>query len=123
MDGLIEFFKARLDEETAQVKQQPDKFETNIRSWAVIATCEEAWPCTPYLRTAKKRSLADIRARRYILDQYDRWLRETDLIYRTVGQLRDTSVDTVWRLAFEDVVRQLAAVYADHPDYRQEWAP
>jgi hypothetical protein len=54
-------------------------------------------------------------------DYHERTLREVAAKRRIVSRYSDASVDEVI-LLLEDV-RDLASVYADHPDYDQAWRP
>ena len=59
------------------------------------------------------RVLAECAAKRKIIEQ---WV-DPDSISLTMGD-----VDAGHTMGIDSAVRALAAVYADHPDYQQEWA-
>jgi hypothetical protein len=81
----------------------------------VLARIEEDWEAA-LRRAASSKSLAgqlypararaDYEAKRQI-----------------VGQVFDLDRHDGYTEATRDAVRSLAAVYADHPDYREEWRP
>lgn len=66
-----------------------------------------------YLWVQPARVLAECEAKRRILDDWEALTEEND------GSERDRAmIDNL-----NDVMEYLAAVYADHPDYRDEWRP
>lgn len=126
-DDLIEFLRARLDEDFEAVR-----LALGVNVMAGIQHGEPAprWVPSPkgdagvwdtdgvprvkfvwsrerdhIVRHDPARVLAEVEAKRRIVDRYA-WLREHG----------DTG-DAAW------VLPLLAAVYATHPDYRPEWAP
>ena len=66
---------------------------------------------TEALGISEARILAECAAKRAIVEQWD------DPAFSDQG-----AYDSGHARAMDDAVRSLAAVYADHPDYRQEWA-
>ena len=96
MTDLTEFLLARYAEDEATVR--PDIHEPE--SW-----CDRAEGV--HLESA--RVLADIAAKRRIVEFYAVAMQEGD------------EPDVIH--AYADVCEALASVYADHPDYRPEWAP
>jgi Family of unknown function (DUF6221) len=66
--------------------------------------------------------LAEVKAKRAIVDRYERTVQRADAaLHDGVFSEPDDEVDV--RLALEWVVRQFAAVYDQHQDYRREWRP
>ena len=58
----------------------------------------------------RRRFIADVEAKRRIVEEHDRHRGECDRDY----QFGDQPCETL---------RALASVYSDHPDYREEWKP
>lgn len=92
---IVEFLTARLDahEELLRMMAEPG------RHYAVEA----------------RRRLADIAAKRAIVAKYTDCVRFED---ETGEPTFGASAATL-----QDVLRHLASVYSDHPDYREEWRP
>lgn len=96
---LTDFLLARLDED-----------ERAPREWQRVGG--EAGS------VAARRLLAEVAAKRRIVEQH-RWrvaqdAHEDDYEVRLLAEARCEELDAV--------LRALASVYADHPDYRAEWA-
>jgi hypothetical protein len=107
---LFEFLRARLDEDQAEAEKQRDGQEWDIDPWQIrYNEVETNYAAYIYLRIAKARVLREVEAKRRILgDELDRALDAG----RTQRDLERSAL-----------VRLLALPYADHPDFRQEWAP
>lgn len=75
------------------------------------ARCDEdrAWADNPECAEDPARVLREVEAKQAIVD------------YESDGHLRGLHIDAwgIWR----DQLKSLAAVYAGHPDYREEWRP
>lgn len=136
MDELIAFITARLDDDELAARNAGGEAwdftgslcEVRVREadgalGRIIAYCRHGNPLPDDLALAihignsdPVRVLREVEAKREIVRQYceSRELlseRETyDLVRSAVGALRFAVV-------------QLAAVWSDHPDYRQEWKP
>jgi hypothetical protein len=125
--SIVEFLQARYAEiETAALAASPGPWHLNAEHDEVIAV-DDVEVCTAFAlssnqtrRTAEHIALHDpayelkvIEANRAILAPY---LKDAEL-YRQDG-LEFTAEHPQHR-----VVRILAAVFADHPDYRTEWTP
>jgi hypothetical protein len=95
---LAAFLAARLDEDEAIAVRTVDagRLFRQIAAGRAILTAYEEAAEHPY----------DLP--QGIYEGRDDWERERD--DSVLGEL-------------EDVARHIAAVYSDHPDYRQEWAP
>jgi Family of unknown function (DUF6221) len=66
------------------------------------------------------RVLRDVAAKRAILAMHAEFWR----LYRTFEQAGEPGSISLGRAqGLSDVLRQMAAVYASHPDYRAEWKP
>lgn len=111
---LIDFLKARIDEDEAAAKA------ASAGEWRAyadgtifdahsgqVASSVASWNLPHIARHDPARVLADVAAKRAIVDAV--------LPYSTGGQSQSCREDMV--------LLYLAAVYADHPDYRQEWKP
>ncbi|MCX5522182.1 DUF6221 family protein [Streptomyces bobili] len=148
MTGLVEFLRARLDEDetTAEAARrqvaeracpppQVDEWETGAGQWRVVpwlysgrAEADFAqWGRIEIATLAKDhiarhdpaRVLADVAAKRRILDD----------VLPTM-QADEVSIAGEWgvgpdpvREASDDLLSLLALPYAEHPDYREEWKP
>ena len=100
MNDLVAFLRARLDTD-----------EANAQWW--IAEAPHQGPQVLAAQTGfdGERMLREVAAGRAIVAEY--------VAVRKLQGLTDTPED-----GYRDwVLRQLAAVYSDHPDYRQEWKP
>lgn len=97
---LIEFLRARLDEDEREAQQQHIPVPTIVD----MGKPRDEWPKLPGIGP-DRRALREVEAKRRILDRYVE-LRAS--ISR--GELLST-------------LRLLALPYADHPDYRPEWKP
>jgi hypothetical protein len=108
-DTLIAFLRARLDEDDLTVREgstSPDLVTGIPSSYADAAVA------THITRFAKAdRVLREIEAKRRILADYERYAAERR---RAMGGWYDEGASPI--------VAVLAAVYADHPDYKPEWA-
>lgn len=106
-DDLIEFLRARLDEDRLTVREantSPEMVTGIPRSYA------EAPVAIHIARFANPdRVLREIEAKREIVEDCE----------NIIGGWNEESVK-----AFAmDMLRNLAKVYNDHPDYRPEWTP
>ena len=99
---LAEFIAARLDEDEAAAKADSIYFGPYPQSVGEF----EGW-----LVIQEERVLREVAAKRAILA-----LAAVEVAY-------GREVDYDVRDALDVVLRHLAAVWSDHPDYRQEWKP
>ncbi len=104
MDDLIAFLRARLDEDEAAAKAvRPDQDYAD-------SAHQERW--------SPARVLREVAAMRAVVRRYERG---------AAGELPEWKADrelTEAALAILlGVLRDLAAIWGDHPGYRQEWAP
>ncbi len=96
-DPLIAFFWARLDEAEDDAKSSGPAIEFyDGGQW----------------RRQADMTLADVRAKKAILDDYARYCADVDNPAREM-------ICQVTR----DVIKRLAAVHAGHPDYDEAWRP
>lgn len=112
MDDLIEFLRARYAEEQAEAEKQPDDDDYPLDSWTIRWEETGEWNSYSYVRITRARVLREVEAKRRLLCQFEH---RGNSVRATVVP----STGGVW----DDLLRMLAAPYADHPDYRQEWAP
>ncbi|MFF6847179.1 DUF6221 family protein [Streptomyces antimycoticus] len=100
VDGLVEFLRARLDEDDAEARRvPPNQSPTELRAMVTREGSE------PFLVIASERVLREVDAKRRIVERFA-WLCEHG----------DTG-GTAW------VLPLLARPYADRPGYREEWRP
>jgi hypothetical protein len=96
---LTEFLTARLDEDEADIPQQP------TQEW-----CPECEEWCPECGSTVTRTSAEAVAKRQILAAWQ----ENDEMHNAPGFHYRAQV-------FEQIIRTIATVYADHPDYQSEW--
>jgi len=146
---LVEFLTARLDEDE-QVARWAIQY-SGLRdrglaeSWEVVRTGEEgrslliqtryealrSKPVTEFYDAAFHRPLADhiarhdparvlreVEAKRRLVERYERAVSQSASVSQYIrGQ------DHGYEEACRDALHDAAAVYSDHPDYREEWRP
>ena len=125
MNDLVEFLRERLDEDATEIARHPvDGSALTDPDWDLTATCEVNYPCSPYIEIGKDRALAEIDAKRRIIARHRPIARAG---YQACAQCRiawpespNKLVGTLWPCPD---LRDLAAVYASHPEYRDEWRP
>lgn len=108
-DGLAAFLLAQIAEDEAVVSSggSTRHFPADIVGVfnPQCPACLAAWP-------GRDRFLAECEAKRRIVEAHaEAW---------ELG--REDYLEGVWR-SEDHTIRLLAAVYADHPDYREEWRP
>lgn len=119
---IVEFLRARLDEDEASAKvavslshgDDPDWYERY--EWAWHSEYRNGGAGSMFLPGAPSpaRVLRDISAKRRIVDSADA---------APYGSGDAENVEAGWSDHSDLVLRLLAVVYDDHPDYRQEWKP
>lgn len=103
MSDLTEFLLARFDEEAANAEWIHDSSEDDLRLLEFYGQCTCGRPA---------RVLAEVAAKRRIVQLHvsgEAWCDHC----AGPGDIDDSC----------PTLRALASVYADHPDYRQEWKP
>ncbi|MFJ3834459.1 DUF6221 family protein [Streptomyces sp. NPDC090054] len=95
MDDLVQFLRARLDEEA--VSERATRADD---------------PVPAHAEHVRLRPLKDAYVKRWMLDQYAKVAHQESY---------DDSFNAGRATGLGDIVRKFAAVYADHPDYREEW--
>lgn len=128
---ITEFLRARLDDDEAYARMAfadhneagPEWSEpwnggvlTGGRGGEVVDTFDSGLS-SHMARHDPARALREVEAKRAVLDMA---LSEQDASGRYGAGFNESREG--WNDAQDYVLKQLAAVYADHPDHRQEWA-
>lgn len=117
MNDLIIWLRAQLDEDE-RIAQSLDDYDEYGNDLAVGGCM--GYPCERYLAIGKLRVLAEVDAKRRILDRWEAL--EAELMYwRSIGDEDAAPVATAY--AFEQVASLLALPYADRPGYEEAWRP
>lgn len=117
MTELIDWLRAQLDADTAEIAKHPDG-EDEWMMTGFLATEEGNYPCSPYLRISKERALAEVDAKRRIVALHDS--DHECSVYDHHGDVDNCS----WVIGGGcSTVKLLALPYADRPGYRDEWRP
>lgn len=110
MTDLVTFLRDRLDD---TAKSADEVHRDDCDSLVCDSSCCETRGRGPCDCGVPARVLADVAAKRAIVDEWA----------RLVFDDREPPWGTGWREGLGFALRHLAAVYSEHPDYRQEWAP
>lgn len=110
IDALIAFLRARIDEDEMTAQFVASDSPTDETSWCMWATPFTIDPDRLTVAVDYQRVLADVAAKRRIIDAY--------LEVRDHESPMYASADDY----MEAVVRELASAYADHEEYRDDWA-
>lgn len=120
MTGLVEFLKARLDEDEKAARdaspspwKHPDEDETD----ALWLTREDAYHI---YRHDPAQVLAEVEAKRGAIRLYEDTLAT---IERLKEQGQPTAAHEVAVESYLNVLRLDAAVFASHPEYDESWSP
>jgi hypothetical protein len=121
MSDLIAFLRARLDEDAATARRAGDSFRQIGETGVIVATegdraeeCASAnWAgiADHIVRHDPARVLAEVEAKRKIIDQHERYAAERR---RMMGGWDPQSDDS-------PILTALAAVYDYHPDHKEKW--
>lgn len=105
--NITEFLEARITEDEAYAAQAQGESYGWIDNWraeTMQGTRTESVIYAHAFRFSPDRLLAECAAKRAIIAR------------------REDALDTyAGTLVIEDAIRALAAIYKDHPDYREEW--
>lgn len=137
MTDLVGFLRARLDEDEAAalaafagpwtVGAHPDGIRSVVLSpyARVVATTFREADAAHVARHDPARVLADVAAKRAILDMWEdpEEAREPGSNGQEGRDADEIEADVAVAYAITDIVAAFAAVYAGHPDYREEWTP
>ena len=136
MDELVQFLAARLneDEQTARAAGGRDQ-----QAWAADLSGKDplgqsSWPvAVRYVTDGRLRgAVANLPVtnersedRMVHIARHDpaRVLRGIEAKRQMVGRINSHAAVMGWDEMHGDLLRLLASVYADHSDYREEWAP
>lgn len=127
MSDLVEFLKARLDadEQAARATTGPWKYHRETDGVVlptaghvpelreIVSTPREPADAVHMVRWHSDRVLAEVEAKRRIMTRHHDFR----------GWCDGCGNDLTYRISECPELRDLASVYADHPDYRQEWRP
>lgn len=134
MDDLVAFLRARLDEDEAVARGAQDSAgeaqwqllpgwrgvaaSGPLGTMTLVGSGDELEPTigAHIARHDPARVLREVEAKRELLDEYAR-------VAVNDSPQGGYEYATGWANGLGLVVRYAAAVYADHPDYRPEWAP
>ncbi|GGT95142.1 DUF6221 family protein [Actinomadura citrea] len=127
---LVEFLRARLDRDEQMARAcsgtpwkatpsgtvSTDTGDPGTDGSAYVATAENGAYAEHIARHDPSRALAEVAARRQIVDDYEKqaWI---------LGQGHRTPELDAAQSVREAVVRLLALPYAHHPAYQEEWRP
>lgn len=113
MSDLVTWLRAQLDEDE-RIAQSLDDYDEYGNDLAVGGCM--GYPCERYLAIGKLRVLAEVDAKRRILDWHD-----AALANRAAHP--DDVASAGWMLATVKVVKLIAGPYADRPGYEEAWRP
>jgi Family of unknown function (DUF6221) len=109
MNDLVEFLRARLDEdERAALNVRPDQDYSD-------SAHQERW--------SPARVLREVEAKRAIVDDYEdaAAICRAALAEDTYGKTHPRTAAGAF-IAYQATARNLAGIWRDHPDYQQGWA-
>jgi hypothetical protein len=131
VDDLVQFLRDRLDEDEAlavsgetwsafeESSQGTRRVDVDYSIERVVA-CTRAWRGLHIARHHPARVLAEVEAKRDVVARYEFACKEAAQPGISEEE-RETRLQVAG--ALQSVVLCLAAPYADHPDYREEWRP
>ncbi|MEU4256293.1 DUF6221 family protein [Streptomyces fradiae] len=128
MSDLIEFLRARYDEDERVARHAVDgpwedplggPIRGGYEMRFVIAQQVQRWNSTHIVRHDPQRVLAEVDAKRRILDEFVTSLTGKDKEFDETFGLTDWEFEST----ADPLLRLLALPYADHPDYRDDWRP
>lgn len=137
MTDLLDFIRARYDEDAAEIAKHPGDHGC-ISDWEILATEESNYPAMSFLQIAKKRAEREVEAKRLLLDDItaERHLVvEGDCWFTCAAATEDRDggeccndnagddCDCGRDARVERRLRLLDLPYSDHADYREEWKP
>lgn len=111
MTDLVEFLRARLDEDEREARAAQDASAGQHGGWYGVAAMEAAGidrrDATLIASFGPGRVLREVEAKRRIIDEAEHTIRHAGHGYTLA----------------EFILQELAEPYVDHPDYRDEWRP
>lgn len=105
---IVEFLTARLDEDEQVAIAALDRQHPHEERGRQMCGSER---CTHDLRHHPRRVLTEVATKRYLVTNASEW----------IGNPDDTFSGRMAAAVWGNVLKALAWVYGDHPDYRQEW--
>lgn len=99
--GMLGFLRSRIDEDTWTAGQ-------------AVSAVQDGWGWEPTAGRGPERAVREAAAKQAILDDFTAVSDNLGTIAARHG---------VHNVSGYDTLRHLAAVYADHPDYQEEWKP
>jgi len=113
---ITEFLLARIAEDEAEARKAYEAIPPAFGAYGLLILA-----ATDYLTVDPDRVLAECEAKRRIVERAADDGALYDHVFDEVKPLdaEDFTSGAVWALDF--ALRDLASVYADHPDYREEW--
>lgn len=118
VDDLIAFLWARLDEDEARTREllvRAQQTTLMLKDPKLLGRFIPGWHDWPDVERMCAERLAEVEAKREILDEYRLWAEDDSRDYDQSQTAADRTA------ALEVVVKLLAQPYAEHPDYRPEW--
>jgi hypothetical protein len=125
---LTEFLMARISEDEARARDAFYEGQRWIPEEEAVVAADRDLDAILFLdrrrdavhaaRWSPARVLAECEAKRRIVETAQRTQASLESRRAPANDAINGHV-----LAYRDVVRQLAVIYADHPDYRKEWRP
>lgn len=111
---LAEFLLARIADDEQQAREAIAERERVAPSYPVPDMDFRAWSDTgvPAVLVGAERVLAECEAKRHVIELHYSWE-----LHAAGAPLLEVQAG-----AAEAILRVLATVYADHPDYQEEWA-
>lgn len=139
MSDLVEFLRARVGEDAAEIANHPDEAESPD-DWAILALAGDgSWPYSPYfplLTIGKKRALAEVELKRQIIVEHEIVVdgidegevdpaSATEPAHTPRFGCRTCHVDDrhIYDGGYCVTLQALARPYAGHAAYREEWQP
>lgn len=127
MDDLVQFLRARLDEDEQTVREVLWEGSGNTISWSLPASATvevgadefyagDSTVARHIARHDPERILAEVDAKRRALNHYER-------IQQHTLKNNDEHDYLLAEGAVRTQIQYAALPYADHPDYRPKWAP
>lgn len=116
MDDLVRFLRTQLDDDEREVNRHPIDGRPQLYSdderegEGFFATGESNYPCDSTLTVNKRFALADIEAKRRIIDKHARVLERDNWAW-----FAGSESESEWHL------RVLAQPYAGREGWREEW--
>ena len=136
MNGLVEFLRARLDEDVEVARAAADCHDEDSPTWAVITpgfvhngedgmwsrltSVDRPAVADHMVRFDPARVLAEVDAKRETIRLYEEACAFIEMMKE---QGKEAPAHVGAAEAYLNVIRDDAAVYADHPDYQEEWRP